>query len=33
MLWTTSGYYDASTGVDELIGWHFNNGKDKAADF
>ncbi|MBF0608660.1 MAG: caspase family protein [Magnetococcales bacterium] len=33
VLWTPSGYYDASTGGDELIGWHFNNGKDKAADF
>jgi len=33
MLWTPSGYYDASPGAEELIGWHVNNGKDAAADF
>jgi WD40 repeat protein len=33
VLWTPSGYYDASAGADELIGWHVNNGKDRAADF
>lgn len=33
ILWTPSGYYDASPGGEELIGWHLNNGKDKAADF
>ena len=33
VLWTPSGYYDASTGGEELIGWHLNNGKDHAADF
>ncbi len=33
VLWTPSGYYDASPGGEELIGWHLNNGKDKAADF
>ena len=33
VLWTPSGYYDASAGADELIGWHINNGKAKAADF
>ena len=33
VLWTPSGYYDASPGGEELIGWHVNNGKDQAADF
>ncbi len=33
VLWTPSGYYDCSTGGDNLIGWHINNGIDKAADF
>ncbi|MBF0538690.1 MAG: hypothetical protein HQL03_10610, partial [Nitrospirae bacterium] len=33
VLWTPLGYYDASPGGDDLIGWHVNNGKDKAADF
>jgi WD40 repeat protein len=33
VLWTPSGYYDASPGGDELIGWHINNGKEEAADF
>jgi WD40 repeat protein len=33
VLWSPSGYYDASTGADELIGWHLNNGKDREADF
>ncbi|MBF0225124.1 MAG: caspase family protein [Desulfobacterales bacterium] len=33
VLWTPAGYYDASPGSDELIGWHLNNGKDKEADF
>ena len=33
VLWTPSGYYDASEGGDELIGWHVNNGLDKAASF
>ena len=33
VLWTPSGYYDASPGADTLIGWHLNNGKDNAADF
>jgi WD40 repeat protein len=31
--WTASGYYDASPGAEELIGWHLNNGRDMAADF
>lgn len=33
VLWTPSGYYDASEGGDELIGWHVNNGPDRAAGF
>jgi len=33
ILWTPSGYYDASPGAEELIGWHVNNGRDAAADF
>ncbi len=33
VLWTPSGYYDASAGGEGLIGWHINNGKDQAADF
>lgn len=33
VLWTPSGYYDASPGAEELIGWHLNRGKGQAADF
>jgi len=33
VLWTPTGYYDASPGGEELIGWHVNHGKDQAADF
>jgi hypothetical protein len=33
ILWTPSGYYDASPGAEELIGWHMNNGSEQAADF
>lgn len=33
VLWTPSGYYDASPGAEELIGWHVNRGQDAAADF
>ena len=33
VLWTPTGYYDASVGGDELIGWHINNGLDRSADF
>lgn len=32
VIWTPSGYYDASPGADEIIGWHINNGKDAASD-
>lgn len=33
VLWTPSGYYAASTGGDELIGWHVNRGRDQTPDF
>jgi len=33
VLWTPGGYYDASPGAEELIGWHLNRGRDQAADF
>ena len=33
ILWTPSGYFDASPGGEGLIGWHLNNGPDRAADF
>jgi hypothetical protein len=33
VLWTPSGYFDASPGGEDLIGWHLNRGQDQAADF
>ena len=33
VIWSPSGYYDASPGAEELIGWHVNNGREAAADF
>ena len=33
VAWTPSGYYSASPGGEDLIGWHINNGKNAAADF
>jgi hypothetical protein len=33
VAWTPAGYYDASPGGEDLIGWHINNGKDSSADF
>jgi WD40 repeat protein len=33
VIWTPSGYYDASAGGEDLIGWHINNGRDQAGDF
>ncbi|HZS10048.1 MAG TPA: caspase family protein [Blastocatellia bacterium] len=33
VLWNPKGYYDASPGGEELIGWHLNNGSDAASDF
>jgi WD40 repeat protein len=33
VVWTLTGYYDASEGGDSLAGWHFNNGSEKGALF
>lgn len=33
VVWTPSGYYDASIGGQDLIGWHINNGENNEADF
>jgi hypothetical protein len=33
IAWTPQGYFDASVGADELIGWHVNHGFDQAPDF
>lgn len=33
ILFTPSGYYDASPGAEDLLGWHVNNGPDKAPNF
>jgi WD40 repeat protein len=33
IMWTPEGYYDASPGGEDLIGWHLNQGKDKEARF
>jgi WD40 repeat protein len=33
VAWTPSGYYMASAGGEDLIGWHVNRGWDQAADF
>jgi hypothetical protein len=33
VAWTPKGYYDASAGGDELIGWHVNHGLDQSPDF
>jgi hypothetical protein len=33
VAWTPQGYFKASPGGDQLIGWHVNRGIDKAADF
>jgi hypothetical protein len=33
VVWTPQGYYDASLGADELIGWHINHGYDRMPDF
>ncbi len=33
VAWTPEGYYTASPGGEELIGWHLNQGKDKEARF
>jgi WD40 repeat protein len=33
ILWTPQGYYDASPGGGELLGWHVNRGPDHSAAF
>lgn len=33
VAWTPQGYYSASPGGEELIGWHVNRGWDQPADF
>jgi archaellum component FlaG (FlaF/FlaG flagellin family) len=33
ILWTPSGYFNASPGGSTLVGWHMNNGINKASDF
>lgn len=33
VMWTPSGYYDASVGAEDLIGWHVNRSENQAADF
>lgn len=33
IIWTPKGYYDCSPGADRYIGWHVNQGPDKAAKF
>lgn len=33
IAWTPLGYFDASVGADELIGWHVNHGFDQTPDF
>ena len=33
VVWTPQGYYDASVGGDELVGWHINHGFDHVPDF
>jgi WD40 repeat protein len=33
VLWTPSGYYEASPGGEDLIGWHVNHGRDREGDF
>ena len=32
-MWTPQGYYAGSTASGKILGWHINNGSDKAADF
>lgn len=33
ILWTPQGYYDASVGAQDLMGWQVNRGLDREADF
>jgi hypothetical protein len=32
VMWTPSGHYDCSPGGQDLVGWHVNNGPERAAD-
>ena len=33
LIWTPHGFYDASPGSEDMIGWHINSGKDREAQF
>jgi len=33
VLWTPSGYYDASAGADRLVGWALGRGQERAMEF
>jgi hypothetical protein len=33
VAWTPQGFYQASAGAEDLIGWHLNQGSQKAPDF
>ncbi|WP_165741869.1 caspase family protein [Candidatus Thiosymbion oneisti] len=33
VAWTPAGFYLASAGGEDLVGWHVNRGRDQAADF
>jgi len=33
ILWTPAGFYDCSSGAEDLIGWNMNQGKEKASAF
>jgi hypothetical protein len=33
VLWTPKGYYHASAGAEDLIGWHLNRGADRTPEF
>ena len=33
VFWTPEGYYQASVGGEDLIGWHLNRGLDTAPEF
>lgn len=33
VLWTPSGYYDASAGAEDFLGWHLNQGQDQSPMF
>lgn len=33
VVWTPQGYYQASPGAEDLIGWHLNQGRDQTPEF